>query len=180
MQDKLIARLRLGDLAALEEIMDRYGPYSAKILEAFLGRSMTREDLEEALSDVFVALWNSRDRIEGEDLRPYLAAIARNMARQRLRRRRPEEPLPEEEILLDGAPGPETLAETAETAAELRRAVNGLPEEERALFLRFYYLEQTTAEIAAATGENEATLRSRLRRGREKLRRYLTERGMAL
>lgn len=179
MQDKLTARLRLGDPAALEEIIDCYGAYAAKILAAFLGRTMTREDAEEALSDVFVALWNSRGRIEGEDLRPYLAAIARNTARQRLRRLHPADPLPEGDILPDEQPGPEHLAETAETARELREAVNNLSQPERAVFLRFYYLGQTTAEIAAATGENEATLRGRLRRGREKLKRYLTERGMA-
>lgn len=176
MQDPLTARLRLGDPAALEEAMDRYSAYAARIIAAFLRDALPREDMEEALSDVFVALWNSRERLEGEDLRPYLAAIARNAARQRLRQLRPTESLPEERM--DDAPGPENLAETAETAEELRRAIRALPPEERDLFIRFYYLGQTTAEIAAATGEKEATLRSRLRRGRLKLKQYCTERGM--
>lgn len=179
MQTKLAARLRLGDAEALELAIDRYGAYVAKIVAAFLNRRMPQEDMEEAVSDVFVALWNSRERLEGDDLRPYLAAIARNMARQRLRSFRPAELLAEETELPDESDGPEGITETAESAAEVRRAVDSLPPEERELFLRFYYLDQTVAEISAVTGQNQATLRSRLRRGRMKLKQYLTERGVA-
>jgi RNA polymerase sigma factor (sigma-70 family) len=179
LQDQVVIQLHLGDPAALEQIIDRYSAYVAKIIAAYLNRMMAQEDMEEALSDVFVALWNSRERIRGDDLRPYLAAIARNTARQRLRGLHLTDPLPETEEIEDPCSGPEKLAENLETAEELRRAVDSLPEEERTLFFRFYYLGQTTDEIAAVTGENPATLRSRLRRGREKLRRYLTERGMA-
>ena len=50
--------------------------------------------------------------------------------------------------------------------------------EDRALFLRVYYLDQTVEEIAAVTGRNPSTLKSRLRRGREKLKRDLTEKGV--
>ena len=178
MHKTLTARLRLGDTAALEESIDRYGRYVAKIVAVFLNRSMTPEDMEETVSDVFTALWNSREQIDGEELRPYLAAIARNTARKKLRSFRPTEPLPEEGLLPETAPGPELLAETAETAAQLGEALNALLPEERELFFRFYFLQQTTAEIAAVSGENAATLRTRLRRGREKLRKYLTERGI--
>jgi RNA polymerase sigma factor (sigma-70 family) len=179
LQTQLTARLRLGDPAALERAIDCYGAYAAKIIAAFLNRRMTQEDMEEAVSDVFVALWNSRERLESDDLRPYLAAIARNTARQRLRALHPTEPLPEETELPDETPSPEGLTETAESAAELREAIDSLPPEDRELFVRFYYLDQTVAEISAVTGQNQATLRSRLRRGRMKLKQYLTERGIA-
>ena len=97
MNDDLAARLRLGDTAALEEAMDRYAAYAAKIIAAYIGRTLPPEDLEEVLSDVFVNLWNGRARIEGE-IRPYLAAIARNAARQKLRTFRPADALPEDTV----------------------------------------------------------------------------------
>lgn len=178
MKDHLSARLRLGDPGALEEAMDRYAAYAARIIAAFLNRTLPPEDMEEALSDVFVSLWNSRERLEG-DVKPYLAAIARNAARQRLRQLRPTEALPEDLRLVDGAPLPEERIETAERTAALRRAVDALPPEDRELFIRFYYLEQTVAEIAAVTGQNPSTLRGRLRRGRKKLREELLERGVS-
>lgn len=179
MKDDLSARLRLGDPRALEEAMDRYASYAAKIIAVFLNRSLPAEDMEEALSDVFINLWNSRERLEG-DVKPYLAAIARNAARQRLRQFRPTEPLPADMEPADDGPLPEQRAETAERAAALRQAMDGMAPEDRELFIRFYYLEQTVAEIAAVTGQKPSTLRSRLRRGREKLRRVLLERGACL
>ena len=170
-------RLRRDDPAALEEVMDAYGAYAAKIIAAFLGRTLPPEDMEEVLADVFVNLWNSRKRLRGE-VKPYLAAIARNAARQRLRQYRPESPLPEDETLTDPAPLPEQAAERRERDEAVRSAVEELAPADRELFLRFYYLGQTVEEIAAVTGRNPSTLKSRLRRGREKLKRDLTEKGV--
>ena len=177
-KDNLSARLRLGDPRALEEVMDLYASYAAKIIAAFLNRTLPAEDMEEVLSDVFVSLWNSRGRLDG-DVKPYLAAIARNAARQRLRQYHPVEALPDDLCLADTAPLPEQQAEASERTAILRQAIDTLPPEDRELFIRFYYLEQTTAEIAAVTGQNPSTLRCRLRRGREKLRQRLLERGVS-
>lgn len=175
MRDDLSARLRLGDPNALEEAMDRYAPYAAKIIAAYLNQILPPEDMEEALSDVFILLWNSRGNLRG-DVKPYLAAIARNAARQRLRQFRPASPLPEAPVLEDTAPLPEQRLETAEEAAALHRALESLPPADRELFIRFYFLEQTVEEIAAVTGQNASTLRGRLRRGRAKLKQTLTER----
>lgn len=178
MKDDLAARLRLGDLAALEEAMDRYAAYAAKIIAAYLNRALPPEDMEEVLSDVFISLWNSRERLEGE-VKPYLAAIARNAARQKLRQSRPSEPLPEDRELADETPLPEQQVETAERADALRRAIDTMPSEDRTLFIRVYYLEQTVEEIAAVTGQNASTLRVRLHRGRKKLKHILLERGVS-
>ena len=177
MKDNLSARLRLGDTAALEEVMDRYAPYAAKIIAVYLGRALPPEDMEEVLSDVFVHLWNSRGRLEG-DVKPYLAAIARNSACEKLRAFHPSQPLPEDLDLRDGAPLPEQQAVTAEQAAALREAIGRLPPPERELFIRHYYLCQPVAQIAAVTGQNPATLRGRLMRGRAKLKEMLTKRGV--
>ena len=72
MKDDLSTRLRLGDHSALEEVIDRYGAYAAKIIAVYVNRVLPAEDMEEILSDVFIKLWNSRARIEGE-VKPYLA-----------------------------------------------------------------------------------------------------------
>lgn len=177
MKDELSVRLRLGDPAALEEVIDRYAAYTAKIIAAYLNHSLPPEDMEETLSDVFVSLWNSRERLEGP-VKPYLAAIARNAARQKLRQYHPTESLPDNWEPADKAPLPEQQAETAEQAAALRQAIGVMAPEDRALFIRFYYLDQTVEEIAAVTGQNAATLRVRLHRGRKKLRQLLLERGV--
>ena len=65
-----------------------------------------------------------------------------------------------------------------EQAGELRAAIRRLDPADQELFFQFYFLDQTVGEIAAVTGQNPATLRSRLKRGREKLKKILTERGV--
>ena len=177
MKDNLSARLRLGDPDALAEVMDRYAAYAAKIIAVYLNRTLPAEDMEEVLSDVFVNLWNGRANMKG-DVKPYLAAIARNAACQKLRQFRPVEPLPEDIALQDDEPLPQELAEAAERATVLRQVIDDLPPERRELLIRFYYLEQTVEEIAFVTGKNASTLRGQLRRERIKLKRILQERGV--
>lgn len=173
--DELSKRLRLGDPAALEEAMDRYAPYAAKIIAVFLNKTLPPEDMEEVLSDVFVSLWTHRADLRG-DVKPYLAAIARNAAREKLRRARSAEPL--DHTLPDQSLLPEELAQRREEAALVRQALGDLPPEDRELFVRFYFLDQTTEEIAQVTGQNPSSLRGRLRRGRQKLKVLLQERGV--
>lgn len=177
MKDDLSARLKLGDPAALEEAMDRYAAYAAKIIAAYLNHTLPPEDLEEVLSDVFVNLWNSRARLNGE-IKPYLAAIARNAARQKLRQSRFSEALPEQWDTRDEAPSPEQQIESAEQAAALHRAISAMSSEDQSLLFRVYFLNQSVEEIAAVTGQNASTLRVRLHRDRKKLKQLLMERGV--
>lgn len=58
-----------------------------------------------------------------------------------------------------------------------RQAVDNLPEPDRSIFMRYYFLYQKTEEIAAALELNPAAVRQRLSRGREKLKKHLEERG---
>ena len=50
-----------------------------------------------------------------------------------------------------------------------------LPASDREVIHLFYYEGFSTAEIAGILGQKESTVRSRLMRGREKLRRVLKE-----
>ena len=53
--------------------------------------------------------------------------------------------------------------------------MDGLPPEDRDIFLRHYFWYQTVSQIARETGMNESTVKSRLKRGREKLRKKLVK-----
>ena len=56
--------------------------------------------------------------------------------------------------------------------------LGALLEEDREIFYRFYDLSQTTAQIADALHLNASTVRSRLMRGRETLRKLLSKGGL--
>ena len=61
----------------------------------------------------------------------------------------------------------------AELIDETLAAVRNLPEKYRLPVYLFYYEELSTAQIAALLHRRESTVRSDLRRGREKLRQML-------
>ena len=65
-----------------------------------------------------------------------------------------------------------------ERCEALAQALAALPEEDREIFYRFYDLSQTTAQIADELHLNASTVRSRLMRGRETLRKLLSKGGL--
>ena len=175
--EKLIQGLRRGQRDALHRTIDRYSGYAAAVARNVLGERATREDLEEIVADVFVALWRAAERLdESRPLTGYLAVIARHAAIDRLRRLRPESPLPEDDLLAaDETQQPETEALRRDRAQMLRRALLELPTDDREIFMRFYYYRQSVREIAAEMQRNESTIKARLSRGRAKLRDKLTK-----
>ena len=68
-----------------------------------------------------------------------------------------------------------TLALPTPEHTELLETVMRLPPKYRAAIYLFYYEGYATAEIAELLGTPEATVRTHLARGREKLRTMLTE-----
>lgn len=172
----VILALQADDRTALRQVMERYGGYGAAVLGGALKGQASREDLEELLSDVFVAVWRHRMELNPDlALRPYLAAVARNRAVDYLRRRRETHPVPEE--LPDPAPGPEEQAERRETEERLRSLVEAMEEPDRTLFLRYYYEEEPLDQVCRALKMRPSTARSRLCRGRKRLKDQLNQEG---
>ena len=169
-EQTLLRRLQQQDPRALERAVERYTPYLSTVLYRTAGTSLAREDIEEIVSDVFVCLWQNAGRIEAEKggIRPYLAAAARNFAFKRLRRQRPCDSLDEIEI----ADGPGTAEELVEQET-LWGAVMELGEPDSELFVRYYRYGQTLREIADATGLKLSTVKTRLSRGKKKLKTIL-------
>ncbi len=73
----------------------------------------------------------------------------------------------------DPSPGPEAASSGEERAARLRSALDALPLEQREAFLLHEEAEMGLADIAAVTGANAETVKSRLRYAVKKLRSTL-------
>jgi len=172
----LLDRLREGDTAALESIMDIFTPYVFSVLSRHLGQFRAPEDIEELASDVFYALWRHRRRMKTDHLRGWLSVTATNRARSFLRKQGPDTVLLEEAVE-QPREDVEELVEAEECARNLHRALDSLPPADREIFDRYYTREQTVTEIAAQMGLKISTVKSRLQRGREKLRQHITEGG---
>ena len=150
MTDELILRkMKKGDPAGLEALMDRYISYVSAVVWNILRYAMTAEDAEEVVSDVFLAAWDQAEDLRAGSVKAWLGAVARNKAKNKLRRTGRDLPLEEDVLELPDDDSPEDSMTRNEEAALVRRAVESLPEPDREVFLRHYYYAQTISEISA-------------------------------
>lgn len=170
MDEELLRRLQKQDSGALEAAIRRYGGYVYAIIRNRSAGALSAEDAEELTSDVFVRLWQHAGEIRG-GLRAWLGSVSRNRATDALRRAKIELPLEPRLFLVEDTMW-ESLAEE-ERNARLREALHSLSPEDREIFCRTYDLCQSSAQIAEAMGIPASTVRTRLRRGRDTIRKRL-------
>lgn len=174
MRDEMILRkIRSDDPSGLEAMMDRYIPYVSAVVWNILRGVLSKEDAEEVVSDVFLTAWQKGGDVLPGSLKPWLGAVARNKAKTRLRSAGWELPLEEDILEIPDEQTPDAIMERSEEQRLVRRAVDKLPREDREIFLRHYYYAQTVTEISRAMGVNESTIKTKLRRGRLRLKTML-------
>ncbi len=175
---KLLRQLKKGDTDALCSLIDSYAPYVTAIVSNILSPQLGTEDTEEVVSDVFYTLWKTAGKVQPGKLKGYLGAVARNAARNKLRSLQMTVPLEDDAFeLTDTVSQPETEALKRELRQETRYAVDTLPEPDREIMQRYYFLYQPTVDIAREMGLNPSTVTTKLARSRDKLRQALAERG---
>ena len=176
-EEIVLQKICAGDPAGLEALMERYIPYVSAVVWAVLRDVMSVEDGEEVVSDVFLAAWNQAGELRPGSVKPWLGAVARNKAKNRLRQRNQTLPLEEDTLELPASDDPPGEYERAVERQLVRQAVDSLPPPDREVFLRHYYYAQTVGEIGEAMDLNISTVKTKLRRGRMKLKDILTREG---
>lgn len=170
---KALKLLQAGEAQALEWFIDRYSNYVGSIVKSVLQDSMTQADVEEVTADVFVTLWKSAERLVPLNIKGYLSRVSRSLALRKLRERKLELPL-EEDILVIVEDSLIEKLDREQRDSLVRDAVLSMPQPDREIFLRFYYYCQSVSVISEKMQMNPSTVKTRLRRGREKLRQHLT------
>jgi RNA polymerase sigma-70 factor (ECF subfamily) len=169
----LAHRLAMGDEAAFEELVLRETTSVFRVCHRILG---SVEEAEDAVQETFVLAFRALDTYRGDG--PPGAWVARIAVRECWRRhkslvRRAARTMALDDVIMDTTADRADVARevlSAEQRAEVRRAVEALPEPYReTLSLRFFG-DLSPADIAAATGRPEATVRTHLHRGLQRLR----------
>jgi RNA polymerase sigma-70 factor (ECF subfamily) len=187
-------RLRAGDRAAFDAILDRYEHNLAAFVVRIVG---SRDEAEELMPDVWLQIWLRRDTYDPARgalwtwmTRRVARGIALTYARARQRRLGHEgtasqqravaaqaEADPGEEggarparvVVADG-PTPAEADEERRRRVWLEGAVAALPEAQREAMEAALFEGTTAAELAARTGDNEAAVSKRMQRGLESLK----------
>jgi RNA polymerase sigma-70 factor (ECF subfamily) len=175
--DELIERIQLGDQAAFEELYERYLPRIFGYVRKRLGN---RADVEEAVQDVFFAVFSSLPSFRAEaPFAAWVLGIARRTVANRFKRKQhPMVPLEAEEPesidlmipLLTRIDTPDEQYECRERLACLEeRAERELSVEQRRLFELHHLEHLSISDIATALHKTEDAVKSNLYRARKVL-----------
>jgi RNA polymerase sigma-70 factor, ECF subfamily len=166
----------LGDRAAFEAVVHRYGP----MLHRYARRMLSNEhDVGDVVQETFVAAWRQLGTFRGESsLKTWLFSIcARKIAdTHRVRRARPIDDLLLEAMPAGVASDPFAAASTSEFLAALEAALDELPPRQRATWLLRDVEEMTFPQIGDILGLSPDTARGHHFRAtrtlRERLKRW--------
>jgi len=171
----LLRRAGRGDEAAFLTLYERHRTPVFRFACRVLGSAAQAEDV---MQECFLSVLRRPEAFQDEraSLRTYLYAIARHLSWQHLRRSGLEttvEELPES--VPEGTEAAEPLRRMldGEAAAAVRGAVAMLSPLQREAIVLFEYQEMSLAEIAMVCETDVGTIKARLHRARERLRREL-------
>ncbi|MEM1413117.1 MAG: sigma-70 family RNA polymerase sigma factor [Pseudomonadota bacterium] len=130
-------------------------------------------EAEDATQEAFIKLWNHREQVDPERVRPWLMKVTRNGCLDRLRRRKPQEALNDEQAVEEH--GPMAGAQQGELGRILQRSIDGLREPYKTLVVLRDIQQHSYEEVANATELTLSQVKVYLHRARKQLREQLTE-----
>lgn len=186
----LLAAARAGSQEAFRELFAPDLDLAWRMALRLTGSPSTADD---ALQAGLISAYRALDRVVPRNLRGWFVRIVENAARDLMRRERRHPTLPfaaptgEEpdsgqprriaaaEPVAGPASDPVVRAEASDLAARLALALGQIPEERRRAILLYDVDGYGYADIAELTGVSVGTIKSRIARGREELRRLLAD-----
>lgn len=174
---ELVARLREGDRAAVEEAYLAHHAAIRGFARRLVGDAAAAEDI---VHEAFVALPRAIRRFRGDgSLRAFLIGVAANHSRRHvrsaMRRRRATERLAAHEDLQPRTVDATDQLITKQLAGKLWAALDDLPIDQRVVFVLCEAEQRTSVEVAEIVGAPEGTVRTRLFHAKRKLREKLEE-----
>lgn len=178
---RAIAEAQRGDVHSFNSLVHLYEGRVYTLCYRMLGDS---ESAADAAQDSFLSAYRNIRSFRGGSFRSWLLRIATNICYDalRARKRRPsvslESATAEDEDrpplqIADGSEPLEDLALRRELSDAIQRSLGDLPEDQRAVLILSDIEGMAYDEIAEITGANLGTVKSRLSRGRAKLRDLL-------
>jgi RNA polymerase sigma-70 factor (ECF subfamily) len=185
-EQALIATARKGDVRAFNQLVMLYQSMAYNLAYRILSEPDAAAD---ATQDAFLSAFKALRQFRGGSFKAWLLRIVTNACYDQLRikQRRPTSSLDDLPVevehssyLLDPAEQPDEFVERQELNRFIQRGISTLPMEQRLVLVLSDVQGLDYQEIAQVTGLSLGTVKSRLSRGRAKLRDYLWQQGELL
>ena len=179
---KIVDMLWSRDEGGISECEKKYKKYSMKIAYRILG---DLQDSEECTSDTFLAAWNTIPPKRPENLKTYLAKLARNLSLNRYKTYTAEKrgggavdtSMEEIEACLPSRDSTEAVVDSVVLTDLLDRFLAELPKETRIMFVQRYWYFMSVKDIAEDLYVTESKVKITLMRTRKKLAELLEKEG---
>ncbi len=167
---------------AIQELDNKYGKACHKLSYNIVNN---RQDAEECVNDAYLGAWNAIPPEKPDPLLTYLCKIVRNISlklyyRKGAAKRSSTYTIAMEEI--EACIASPSTVETEFEARELARIIESfldtLTVENRVIFMRRYWFSDSCKDIAEFVGLTEKNITVRLTRIRQKMKKYLIEKGV--
>lgn len=162
-EEELIARAKAGDRGAYEHLLEHSTRAASRLAFAML---LDRSEAEDALQDAALRAWKRLSNLRpGSPFQPWFVAIVANQCRE-IRRGRWWQVVRLPEVARAEANDEADWLE----GEDLRRAVNGLPFDQRAAILLHFHLDMPLDEVGIALGISTGGVKKRINRALKRLR----------
>ena len=161
----------------MEDIMNDYTNYIYTIIRnSYI--NLPNEDVEEIVLDVFLTIWNNQNKLDiNKKLSSYIVGITRNLIKKKYRNYITNDNIEDyEEQLVDLTNIELTFSEN-ERKKEILNALEKMKNEDKEIFIQYYYEERNIKEISKIFNISESKVKSKLFRIRKKLKKVLNGRG---
>lgn len=180
--DQIIGLFAAEDPGAVDAAAEKYGAYCRAIAQNIL---RDPQDAEECVNDAYLNAWRSLADRKPKNLGTYLGKLVRNLAFTRWRRDHAgKRGGGETALILDelgecvsGGEDPGDAYDRKELISAIEQFLRSQPEAKRRMFLRRYWYGDSLDEIAKTFSMTKNAVTMSLSRTREKLQKYLYERG---
>ena len=187
-ENALIQSARKGDLNAFNTLVLAYQHQVYNLAYRIMGEQAAAG---EAAQDTFISAYKNLKSFRGGSFKSWLLRIVTNACYDDLRRRKRRPATSLDEMLGDqegdmevdvpsADDGPETVMQRREMIDLIQTGITTLPDDQRVTLVLSDVQAMSYEEIAEITHTNVGTVKSRLSRGRARLREYLQAHGELL
>ncbi|SDM43777.1 sigma-70 family RNA polymerase sigma factor [Sediminibacillus halophilus] len=158
-----------------EEIMDRYGTDIKRIVYMYVRDYSLADDITQ---ETFIKCFTHYHQFRGDSLRNWLIQIAVNRSKDYLRSAYKKRTLLGDSLInLLKSPSVETKVLEKSIEDDVTACLMNLPVKYREIITLYYYKELTIKEISDTLEKNENTIKSRLRRAKDLLKKEVSKNG---
>lgn len=158
----LVKRAQRRDMEAFVDLMEKHKTGLYKVAKSYL---RSEEDVADVMQETVLSVYEHIQELKSVSyFKTWMTRILINHCKDLLRQQK-------RYLVSDRLP--ENTEEAPKSDREFYRLVDELPEDYRSVFLLYYGEGFHTREIAQILDMNENTVKSKLRRGRDRLKQVL-------